>query len=205
MFPGPLLPALFCALRTQPRANGARARANQGPKPSLRRGPREGWNPRASIRPPLRPDPKPRGANRTGFPLIATGFRLSRTVELSVRSAEPMNGCARRTVRLPVPRKTYGGRLNARAFRFARLPVRTSGTWERMDECPEPMRANRRRLLGSAERPSISREGAARQPRPRHGSSSGPRSARKGRPEPGPGPPAPTRRDRAAAPTGTTA
>jgi hypothetical protein len=40
--------------------------------------------------------------------------------------------------------------LNARGFRFARAPVRMNGIWE-------PMRGNRKRLLGFAERFSVRR------------------------------------------------
>ena len=153
------------------------------------RGPREGWNPRESIRlfrPGIRSgfslnprgfrfgstpvvsirsaltrDPQPRRADRTGFPLIGTGFRLNRSAEPSVRSAERMNPCAEPTDRSAVPSKIFGERLNARGFRFARSPVRTNRTWERMNGSPEPMRENREGLLGFAERLAVSMSSAA--------------------------------------------
>ena len=148
-----------------PMASGGSPRGIARPEPSFRRSPREGWNPHqsirplladirsgfslnpcgprsgstavASIRPALRCDPKPRKANRTGFPFIetgfpfiGTGFRLNRSAEPSVHTAERMNGCAERSNRTGVPSKICGERLNARGFRLVRSPVRTNGTWE---------------------------------------------------------------------------
>ncbi len=178
-----LRPQLINELRT---ASGGSSRAIARPEPGIRRGPREGWNPRKSIRPSrpdirsgsllnprdlrsgltavasnrtaLAGDPQPEKANRTGFPFIGTEFRPSRTAEPSVRTAERMNGCAERSNRTAVPSKIRGGRLNARGFPFARSPVRTNGTWERMNGSPEPMHGSPERLLGFAERLAVRRE-----------------------------------------------
>jgi hypothetical protein len=136
---------------------------------------RKGWHlsgrgssPLASNRSVLTGDPQPRRAGRTGFPLIGTGFRLNRTAEPPVRSAERMNGCAERTDRTAVPSKICGEGLNARGFRLARSPVRTNRTWERMNGSPEPMLGNRERLLVFAERLSIRRGKAGFSPSRSH-------------------------------------
>lgn len=145
-----------------PTASGGGPRRIAKPEPSIRRGPREGWNPResirsllpdirsgfsldlrglrsgatpvASIRPALRRDPRPRTANRTGFPFNGTGFRPN-------HSSERLNGCAERTVRSAVPCEICGVRLNGRGFRFARSAVRLNAKGFRFARCP--VRTNR--------------------------------------------------------------